>query len=310
MSLPEKFLERLHEIYPQDAERIIGTFERKKELSFRINPLRADPQAVLKKLLEMGVEPKPLEWYSYAYRTDAKFKELLSRSELFENGEIYIQSLSSMLAPLLLAPEPGETVLDLTAAPGGKSLMIAAMMRNSGWLSAVEPGKDRFFRLKANLERGGVEIAHLYMTDGRSVGAKCPAMFDRVLLDAPCTTEAKFKSFDPKSYAYWSERKIKEMSKLQNRLMISAVKSLKPGGTLLYATCSFEPEENEAVVDKALKKFPNLRIEPIDMPVENARPGFTSWRKKGFDPSLENSVRIVPDDTMEGFFLAKLRLQR
>ncbi len=310
MSLPEKFLERLHEIYPQDAEGIIGTFERKKEVSFRINPLKADPQVVLKKLLEMGVKPKPLEWYSYAYRADAKFKELLSRSELFENGEIYIQSLSSMLAPLLLAPEPGETVLDLTAAPGGKSLMIAAMMRNSGWLSVVEPGKDRFFRLKANLERGGVKIAHLYMTDGRSVGAKCPAMFDRVLLDAPCTTEAKFKSFDPKSYAYWSERKIKEMSKLQNRLMISAVKSLKPGGTLLYATCSFEPEENEAVVDKALKKFPSLRIEPVDMPVKNVRAGFTSWRKKEFDPSLKNSVRIVPDNGMEGFFLAKLRLQR
>ena len=132
MYLPEKFVERLHEIYPQDAKRVIGTFNRKKEVSFRINPLKADPQAVLKKLRDMGVEPEPVEWYRYAYSTDAKFKEILSRSELFENGEIYIQSLSSMLAPLVLAPGPDETVLDLTASPGGKSLMIAAMMQNSG----------------------------------------------------------------------------------------------------------------------------------------------------------------------------------
>jgi len=119
----------------------------------------------------------------------------------------------------------------------------------------------------------------------------------------------QFKSYDPKSYAYWSERKIREMTKLQNRLMLSAVKSLKPGGTLLYATCSFEPEENEAVVDRALKRFPNLRLEPIDLPIKNIRPGFTSWRKKSFDASLSMSVRVTPERAMEGFFMAKMTLR-
>jgi 16S rRNA (cytosine1407-C5)-methyltransferase len=145
------------------------------------------------------------------------------------------------------------------------------------------------------------------MTDGRSVGAKCPAMFDRVMLDAPCSTEAKFKAWDDKTTAYWSERKIKEMAKLQQRLFASAVKALKPGGTLLYATCSFAPEENEAVVDKALGKHPELRVEPIALPIPNTRPGVTRWGKKPYAPDVAKCLRILPTDAMDGFFLCKLR---
>ncbi len=308
MSLPEGFTKRFCEIYPDIAQKLLSTFDTPKRVSFRINPLKSDRESALKRVENLGVELSEVEWYDLAFTAEAKFKDILTHSDLFENGEIYIQSLSSMLAPYILSPKPGETVLDLTAAPGGKSLMMAAMMENRGWLSVVEPGKERFFRLKANLQRGGVSIAHYYMSDGRSVGSKCPAMFDRVLLDAPCTTEAKFKSYEKKSYAYWSERKIKEMSRLQNRLMVSAVKSLKPGGTLLYATCSFEPEENEAVVDRALKRFPELKLLPIDLPIKNFRTGFCSWKKKSFDPSLSKSVRILPNESMEGFFLAKLTL--
>ena len=306
MALPEEFIERFREIYPEDADALLGTFDERKYVTFRINPLKTDRESALKKLLEAGVNPQPVDWYEYAFKAEAKSRKILTHSDLFKNGEIYIQSLSSMLAPLALDPQPGETVLDLTASPGGKSLMIAALMHNRGRLSVVEPGKDRFFKLKANLERGGVAIARLYRTDGRGVGNKCPEMFDRVLLDAPCTTEAKFKTCDPESFAYWSGRKIKEMSRLQHRLMASAIKSLEPGGTLLYATCSFEPEENEAVVDKALKKEPALKVVPIHLPVQNIRRGFTAWRNKTYDPSLADTLRILPTDEMEGFYLAKL----
>jgi 16S rRNA (cytosine1407-C5)-methyltransferase len=109
-----------------------------------------------------------------------------------------------MLAPLALAPRPGETVLDLAAAPGGKTLQLAALMQNSGRLSAVEAVKGRFFRLRANLERGGVTNARTFLMDGRAVGRKCPEMFDRVLLDAPCSSEARFSRLDPRSWAHWS----------------------------------------------------------------------------------------------------------
>ncbi|WP_457599265.1 RsmB/NOP family class I SAM-dependent RNA methyltransferase [Hydrogenimonas sp.] len=307
MALPDLFVARFREIHPDAAETLLATFEGRRRVSFRINPLVAETPQVLRELEQLAVPVEPVAWYPYAYTADIRFRDALTRSDLFASGAIYIQSLSSMLAPLALDPKPGETVLDLTAAPGGKSLMMAAMMENLGWLSVVEPGKERFFRLKANLERGGVTITRHYMTDGRSVGAKCPAMFDRVLLDAPCSTEAKFRSDEPKSYAYWSERKIREMAKLQHRLIRSAIKSLKPGGTLLYATCSFAPEENEAVVDKALKSFDDLFVEPIDLPIPNCRPGLLSWRKRGFDPSLAKTVRILPTTEMDGFYLARLR---
>ena len=307
MSLPEIFIERFCLIYPEIAHNLLKTFEVPKQVSFRVNTLKTDIESVLKELEAEGLHPEPVKWYSEAFTLPAQFRDKLTHSKLFENGKIYIQSLSSMLAPLVLDPKPGETVLDLTAAPGGKSLMMAERMKNSGWLSVVEPGKDRFFRLKANLERGGVTIAHTYMTDGRSVGAKCPAMFDRVMLDAPCSTEAKFRSFDPKTFAYWSERKIKEMSKLQQRLMESAIKSLKPKGKLLYATCSFAPEENEAVIDKALKKHPELKVLNIQLPVKNITPGLTKWRKKSFCEDVSKSVRILPTETMDGFFLCLLQ---
>ena len=306
MALPEAFVERFRRIYPEEAERLLATFGRPKPVSFRVNPLKTDIDTALRSLKEAGFTPEAVDWYPYAFTVPYAQRDALTRSELFEKGEIYIQSLASMLAPLALDPQPGETVLDLTAAPGGKALMMAAQMRNEGWLSVVEPGKDRFFRLKANLERGGVTIAHYYMTDGRSVGAKCPAMFDRVMLDAPCSTEAKFKAWDPKTTAYWSERKIKETARLQQRLMASAVRALKPGGTLLYATCSFAPEENEAIIDKALQKHPELAVEPLKLPVPDTRPGLTAWGKKRFSEDVTKCLRILPTETMDGFFLCKL----
>lgn len=305
-ALPEAFIERFRAIYPEQSEALLETFDRPKPASFRINPLKTDIQSALQRLADEGIEAQPVPWYPYAFTAKPEDRKKLTRSPLFISGEIYIQSLSSMLAPLLLDAQPGETVLDLTAAPGGKSLMIAAQMRNSGWLSVVEPGRDRFFRLKANLERGGVTIGHYYMTDGRGVGRKCPEMFDRVLLDAPCSTEAKFRRLDPESFAYWSERKIREMAKLQQRLMAAAMQSLKPGGTLVYATCSFAPEENEAIIDKTLARFAQMHVEPIHLPIANQTRGLTAWRKKRYDVRVADAVRILPTDTMEGFFLCKM----
>ncbi len=306
MALPSEFVERFKAIYPDDADGLLPLFDAPKPLSFRINPLKIDPEEALRRLKEAGFLPKSVDWYDLAFTLPPEDRDRLVRSPLFERGEIYIQSLSSMLAPLALQPRPGEAVLDLAAAPGGKTLMMAALMRNEGLLSAVEPGRDRFFRLKANLDRGGVTIAKCYMTDGRGVGRKTPERFDKVMLDAPCSTEAKFRSFDPETTRYWSLKKVKEMAKLQTRLLFSAYQALKPGGTLLYATCSFAPEENEAVVDKLLKKEPNAAVKPLNLPIDNQTPGLTTWGKKRFDKNLAQCVRVLPNQVMEGFFLAKI----
>lgn len=309
--LPPRFVERLEALFPPDlSARLLNTFREPKRCAFRINPLKSDASEVLPALHRLGIVPEPVSWYAEAFTVDASQKSLLTRNPLFEEGRIYIQNLSSMLAPLILAPRPKEQVLDLAAAPGGKTLLIAALMRNEGWISAVEPNKERFFRLKANLERGGVTIAHTYRSDGRGIGNKCPAMFDRVLLDAPCSTEVKFKEAVPQTYAYWSEKKIIETAKLQKRLLLSAVKSLKPNGTLLYATCSFAPEENEMVIDWLLRKEPSMQLEPVDLPVENLQPAVTAWKKWKASADMAPCIRILPDERMDGFFLAKLHKQR
>jgi 16S rRNA (cytosine1407-C5)-methyltransferase len=212
-----------------------------------------------------------------------------------------------MIPPLLLSPKPEETVLDLAAAPGGKTLMLAGMMQNTGWLSAVEMQRERFFRMCDNLKTQGVTNAHTYMTDGRSVGKKCPEMFDRILLDAPCSSEARFKTHDPKSMSYWSIHKVKETSKLQQRMLLSAYDALKVGGRLVYSTCSFSPEENESPLNYLLKRHgEHLRTLPINLPFDNIQKPLEKWGKETYDERIQNAVRILPTDTIDGFFICLL----
>jgi len=305
-TLPDEFTERLRRLFPPEiTARILPTFSQRKTTTFRVNPLKSDAESLRRELESLGLSIEEVAWLPGAFRLrDPDQRRALTESDAFYEGRLYIQNLSSMLAPLILEPRPGEQVLDLAAAPGGKTLMMAGMMENRGWISAVEPVKDRFHRLKRNLDSAGAAIVHTYMKDGRGVGRTCPAMFDRVLLDAPCSSEAKFSTLDPKSYAYWSPRKVKESQRLQKRLILSAWESLRPGGRLLYSTCSFSPEENEAVVDHLLRKAPGAKLLPIELPIDNQLEGLTRWEKKRYDPSLLQSRRILPTEEMDGFFLA------
>ena len=306
--LPAEFTERLRRLLPPgryaDVE---ASFHRPKTTTFRVNPLKTDADSLRRELEEAGLRVEPVEWLPGAFRlSNPAQRRALTESDAFYAGRLYIQNLSSMLAPLILDPRPGEQVLDLAAAPGGKTLMMAGMMEDRGWLSAVEPVKERYYRLKRNIETAGATIIHTYLKDGRGVGRACPLMFDRVLLDAPCSSEAKFSTLRPESYAYWSPRKVKESQRLQKRLILSAWESLKPGGRLLYSTCSFAPEENEAVVDFLLKKRPEAKLLPIKLPISNQMEGLNAWENKTFDPSLVLTRRILPDSEMDGFFLAFL----
>ncbi|MDP3464282.1 MAG: RsmB/NOP family class I SAM-dependent RNA methyltransferase, partial [Sulfuricurvum sp.] len=191
MSLPEAFRERLSQIIPREQfDAIISTFDTPKQVTFRVNTLKSTPEELEAELEAANIPYERVGWQKGfiggVYRISPDDKLLLTSSDPFYGGRLYIQNLASMIAPLILAPQPEETVLDLAAAPGGKTLMLAGMMENTGWLSAVELSRERFFRMCDNLKSQGVTNAHTYMTDGRSVGKKCPEMFDRILLDAPC----------------------------------------------------------------------------------------------------------------------------
>lgn len=308
MSLPEAFTERLEKIVPRERfAAILKTFDAPKQVTFRVNTLKSTPSELEAELSQGGIAFERVEWMEGVYRIAPEDKLRLTQTEAFYGGRLYIQNLSSMIAPVLLAPRPEETVLDLAAAPGGKTLILAGMMQNTGWLSAVEPSRERFFRLCDNLKQQGVTNAHTYMTDGRSVGKKCPEMFDRILLDAPCSSEARFKTYDEKSTSFWSVHKVKETSKLQRRLLLSAFDALKPGGKLLYSTCSFSPEENESPLQHLLERHgERLKTLPLVLPFDNVQKPLERWGKEVYDERIQNAVRILPTDTIDGFFICLL----
>jgi tRNA (cytosine49-C5)-methyltransferase len=309
--LPEAFEEQLSQLLPVgELAGCLATFALDKPTAFRVNSLKSDPAAVQTELTAQGFRLQPVAWYEAAFLVSPDQRRALTESAAFAEGRIYIQNLSSMIAPLVLAPRPGETVLDLAAAPGGKTLQLAGLMANQGRLVAVDSVKNRFYKLKANLERGGAGRVETYLMDGRAAGRRWPEIFDRVLLDAPCSSEARFYRRDPQSWAHWSPRKVKESAHKQRRMLQAAFYSLKPGGRLLYCTCSFAPEENEIAIDHLLRKFGGeLQVEVPALPVAPIQPGLTQWGKKSLHPDLSRTSRILPGAEMDGFYLALLRKQ-
>lgn len=304
----EEFVQRLRKILPPWAvDRCLETFSRPKAVGFRINTLKVDREALEGELAEEGIPFRRVPWLAEAYVAPPEARPALVRSAAFEEGRLYIQDLSSILAVEVLGPQPGEEILDLAAAPGGKTCHMAARMKNQGRIAAVDVVRERMYKLKANLKTAGVTIVDTYLMDGRKVGTKTPERFDRVLLDAPCTAEARFSLDDPESFARWSPRKIVECARKQHGLLASAIQAVKPGGTVLYCTCTFSPEENEAIIDDALQRFPGaIEVSPLDLPIENVVSGLTAWEGKSFDPGVVHAVRILPTEEMHGFFLCRL----
>ncbi len=311
--LPEPFVVLLRQLVPAGRlDAVLESFTAVKPVCLRFNPLRAEPAATRAELEAAGCRLTPVPWYPLACWVPAGQKSLLTGSAAFAEGRIYLQSPSSMLAPLLLAPEPGEEILDLAAAPGGKTLLLAVLMENRGRIAAVEAVRGRFFRLKENLRRGGAELVDTYLADGRTIGRKVPGRFDRVLLDAPCSSEARFSRLRPASWAHWTPRKVRETARKQQGLLVSALQALRPGGRLLYCTCAFSPEENELNVARLLKRFPGqFVIEPLRPPAQVPwMPGLTAWRERSLPEELASTVRVLPDSRYDGFYLALLRKNR
>jgi 16S rRNA C967 or C1407 C5-methylase (RsmB/RsmF family) len=193
-------------------------------------------------------------------------------------------------------------VLDLAAAPGGKSLIFSEIARK---VSAVEPDKGRFFRMKRNFKEHGAKNIQTYNKDGRFVYKATGEMFDRVFLDAPCSSEAHIDFNE--GITWWNLKRVRRFAKLQKELIISAFEALKPGGEMIFATCTFSPEENEESVDFLLKKYENAEIMDVKLPIENIQNGLTKWEDKEFHPDVSKSVRILPKDAYSGFFFAKIK---
>jgi 16S rRNA (cytosine1407-C5)-methyltransferase len=300
--LPNAFIERLHNQFPEAAvQEMLAAFSHQRAPSIRTTP----------GVREIFLKPRTPSWIKNALILPEHTTRQLTDLPEFKQGLFYIQSLSSMIPGLVLDPKEDEVVLDMAAAPGSKTTQMAAMMNNKGKIIANDNSRQRTFKLKQNLDHQGVTNTGVISMDGQAIWKKYPEYFDKVLLDAPCSLEGTFCTLKPESYSYWSEKKIKQFSKLQKWLLRSAVSATKPGGTIVYSTCTISPEENEEVIDWILEKEKNtVELEEIQIKDLERYPAFTTYKNKTFHPNIRKTLRILPSTEMEGFFVAKLRKSR
>ena len=218
-------------------------------------------------------------------------------------GHYYIQDLSSCMAVDALDIEEGQTVLDVAAAPGGKTTFMAQKMKNSGSIIALEPNGRRARSMSFNIMRCGVYNTCIFRIDGLQAG-KLEAKFDRVLLDAPCSCEGIIAKDVTRKTSHAPED-VDYCSKMQEKMIEAAARCVKPSGILVYSTCSFAPEENEIVVDRLLRKFKNIAVEPG----RYGSRGLTKFGDLTFDRQLQNARRLYPHiHDSAGFFIARLRV--
>ena len=243
-----------------------------------------------------------VSWYNDGLVLKNKAEKDIQKLDIYNDGCIYIQSLSSMIPPLVLSPKSGEKVLDLTAAPGSKTTQLAALMNNSGEIIANELDSIRYERLKYNIEKQGATIVQTINSRGEKIGEKYHEFFDKVLLDVPCSGEGRFIINEPKTYRDWSIKKVNNLVKLQKKLLTSAYKALKKNGVMVYSTCTINRYENELILDWGIKNL-GLKIVDINLNIKDSIRG----DNEKLDKSIDKSIKILPSKSMEGFFIAKLK---
>ncbi len=268
--------------------------------SFRLNPL-VDGE-VAPKLLSRQVA-----WCPNGYEIIPEC--LADYQQLADSGRGYVQNAASWLPVLALTPEAGERVLDLCAAPGGKSSHIQALANGQADLVCNDNSKPRLIKLQANLKRLNVP-AEFMLADARHISRRQLEAFDKILLDAPCSGEGlmSLNAGDASLFDSWSVAHIRRLSDLQKRLILEAWRLLKSGGTLVYSTCTMAPEENEVVVDWLLRRQSDAELIPIDIaPLPDRAPVVQSWNNRALTHDLGGCLRLMPGRLTEAFFVAAFR---
>jgi NOL1/NOP2/sun family putative RNA methylase len=286
----------------KDFESYMEILKKEPVKSIRCNTIKISPKDLKKRLEEKGWKIKtPFKDYPEIMIVESELKPgEVGRSIEHLLGYFYMQEIASMLPPLVLNPKKGESVLDICASPGSKTTQMAAMMKNEGLLVANEMKFGRIKILAANTERCGVMNLVITRRDGIALCKKLKEnnfLFDKILLDAPCSGEGTIRS-TPRTLEMWNINTIKNLSKLQKSLIASAIEVLKPNGELVYSTCTHAPEENEEILDFALKNF--------DVEI-----GVTKFEDKEYLEDVKYSCRIYPQNAnTEGFFIAKIRKKK
>ncbi len=261
-------------------------------------------QSLLHKLSMYGIKLHRMEEIPFAYKVVEGF-EKISKTLEFNLGQYYIQSLSSMLPPLVLNPSSTDKVLDLCGAPGSKATQLSAMMNNTGELLINEPSGDRVKALVHNIDKLSVVNAGVIKYKGEWLSKVFQNYFDKILVDAPCSALGIIQKKGEVNN-WWNEQHALKIAELQMKILVAAIKMLKIGGELVYSTCTLTVEENEFIINKVLEKYP-LELVDVELPIPSVG-GFTEINGIEMDPSLSKTRRIIPwVSNSEGFFVAKLK---
>ncbi len=291
--IPQFLKDLLIEQYGEEiSTKIENGYKAQRPVTLRVNNLKTSLEKAKEKLDEAQIEYETISWYEKALIIKNVREEEIRKLEIYENGEIYLQSLSSMLPPIILEPKAGENILDMTAAPGGKTTEIAALTENKAYITACEKNKIRAERLKFNLQKQGVKSANIMLEDARKLSDYFS--FDKILLDAPCSGSGTENIFDKN----FSKELVERSVKFQEELLNKALKILKPGGEMVYSTCSILKQENEKVLERVLSKG-NAQIEPITVQDIEVLPS-----------KIAETITVCPTENYEGFFVAKIKKLR
>lgn len=297
--LPEEFKKRMQKLLGNEYQEFINSFSEPRHYGLRVNTLKINADT-FKDMYPYALEPVP--WTANGFYFSEG--ERPAKHPYYHAGLYYIQEPSAMAPGAVLGAKPGEKVLDLCAAPGGKSTQAAADLAGSGILVANDVSKDRVKALVKNIENFGVKNAVITNETPSRLAEVFTGFFDKVIIDAPCSGEGMFRK-DPEAAKKWAFYNIETCASIQKDILCDAAKMLKPGGYLIYSTCTFAPEENEGKIEEFLKHHPSFKL--VDIPKKNGlspgRPDWVNGREE-----LKKCARLWPHKVKgEGHFIALLQ---
>jgi len=304
MAIEAAALARYRGIVP-DFQDFLAASARPLPKCIWVNTLRMTRGGLAGRLAAQGLEVQPVPWYPRGLRVSSG--ESLGLTVEFLAGAYHVQEEVSLLPVVLLDPQPGERILDLCAAPGNKTAQAAVHMDNCGTVVAVDPAIRRLGALQYNLHRLGVACCVTIAAGGGNLPAAV-GTFDRVLVDAPCSCEGTTRKH---AHVLRATRPApwERLAATQRALLTRALQLCRPGGRVVYSTCTYAPEENEGVLDAVLRAAPpgSVRVLPVEVPGLLTRPGVEAWEGRRFVPEVVLSRRIYPhENDTGGFFVAVL----
>ena len=292
--IPEFYMNMLKEQYSDsDIKKIIDGYSKKRKTTIRVNTLLSNNSEVLDIFNKLNIEYDHVPFYDNAFIIKNRNEIDLYELDLLKEGKIYMQSLSSMLPPIIMEPKEHEDILDMAAAPGGKTTEIAALTNNNSKITAVEFNKIRAEKLRYNIKKQGCTKVYVLESDSKKLDDFFK--FDNILLDAPCSGSGTLDLNNDRTFKYFTEKLIKKSSETQLELLKKALMILKPGKTMIYSTCSILSIENEDVVSKVMKQF-NCEIVPINVEGVELLP-----------TKIEGTMVVCPNELYEGFYIAKIK---